>query len=88
MTQLLKEIQHNKLLWLLIFVPVVFAAEALGPKGGGQLGMQDLDGDLALVPDVGREEDGRHAALSELALDRVAVGKLGFQSLQDTRHVR
>ena len=25
MTQLLKEIQHNKLLWLLIFVPVVFS---------------------------------------------------------------
>ena len=27
MNPLLKEIQHNKLLWLLVFVPVVFAAE-------------------------------------------------------------
>ena len=27
MKPLLKEIQHNKLLWLLVFVPVVFAAE-------------------------------------------------------------
>src|SRR6187455_2106266 len=27
MKPLLKEIQHNKLLWLLIFVPVVFAAQ-------------------------------------------------------------
>ncbi len=29
MKQLLKDIQHNKLLWLLAFVPVVFAAEQL-----------------------------------------------------------
>src|SRR6187399_2229734 len=29
MNPLLKEIQHNKLLWLLAFVPVVFAAEQL-----------------------------------------------------------
>src|SRR6187401_465392 len=29
MNPLLKEIQHNKLLWLLAFVPVVFAAETL-----------------------------------------------------------
>ena len=29
MKQLLQEIQHNKLLWLLVFVPVVFAAEKL-----------------------------------------------------------
>jgi hypothetical protein len=29
MKLLLKEIQHNKLLWLLAFVPVVFAAEKL-----------------------------------------------------------
>ena len=31
MNPLLKEIQHNKLLWLLVFVPVVFAAENPGP---------------------------------------------------------
>ena len=29
MKLLLKEIQHNKLLWLLAFVPVVFVAETL-----------------------------------------------------------
>jgi len=29
MKPLLEEIQHNKLLWLLAFVPVVFAAERL-----------------------------------------------------------
>jgi Ca2+:H+ antiporter len=29
MNLLLREIQHNKLLWLLAFVPVAFAAENL-----------------------------------------------------------
>jgi len=29
MKQLLQEIRHNKLLWLLAFVPVVFAAQKL-----------------------------------------------------------
>ena len=32
MTPLLKEIRHNPLLWLLAFVPVVFAAAKLEPE--------------------------------------------------------
>jgi len=32
MNLLLKEIRHNKLLWLLVFVPLVFAAEMLKPE--------------------------------------------------------
>ena len=32
MNPLLKEILHNKLLWLLVFVPVVFAAQQLKPE--------------------------------------------------------
>src|SRR6187399_2958384 len=32
MNPLLKEIQHNKLLWLLAFVPVAFAVEILQPE--------------------------------------------------------
>src|SRR6187200_2317376 len=32
MGPLLKEIRHNKLLWLLVFVPLVFAAEKLKPE--------------------------------------------------------
>src|SRR4051812_26582454 len=31
LSPLLKEIRHNPLLWLLVFVPVVFAAETLAP---------------------------------------------------------
>src|SRR4026209_1130615 len=32
MKQLLKEIRHNKMLWLLAFVPAVFAAAKLSPE--------------------------------------------------------
>jgi hypothetical protein len=32
MNPLLKEIRHNPLLWLLAFVPVVFAAHKLKPE--------------------------------------------------------
>src|SRR5436309_13907318 len=32
MKLLLKEIRHNPMLWLLAFVPVVFAAQKLGPE--------------------------------------------------------
>ncbi len=32
MNQLLKEIRHNPLLWLLAFVPVVFVAAKLQPE--------------------------------------------------------
>ena len=34
-----------------------------------ELGAQHLDRDLAVVPEVVREIDGRHAAGAELALD-------------------
>jgi len=32
MNQLLKELRHNPLLWLLVFVPAVFAAQKLEPE--------------------------------------------------------
>ena len=35
--------------------------------------MQHLDGDVAVVPEVVGEVDGRHAASAELALDAVAI---------------
>ena len=46
MKPLLKEIQHNKLLWLLAFVPVVFAAEARA-RGAHALFVLSV---LAIVP--------------------------------------
>ncbi len=39
--------------------------------------MQHLDGDLPVVPEVLRKVDRRHAALSEFALDGIAIGQGG-----------
>jgi Ca2+:H+ antiporter len=47
MSQLLKEIRHNPLLWLLAFVPVVFAAQRVRPDAGILLFMLSV---LAIVP--------------------------------------
>jgi Ca2+:H+ antiporter len=47
MNLLLKEIRHNPLLWLLAFVPVVFAAEKLRPEGHTLLFVLSV---LAIVP--------------------------------------
>ena len=50
MMQLLQEIRHNPLLWLLIFVPAVFAAEALQPEAHTLLFVLSV---LAIVPLAG-----------------------------------
>ena len=47
MNPLLKEIRHNPLLWLLAFVPVVFAAEKLMPEAHTLLFVLSI---LAIVP--------------------------------------
>jgi ABC-type dipeptide/oligopeptide/nickel transport system permease subunit len=47
MNLLLKEIRHNPLLWLLAFVPVVFAAEKLNPEAHTLLFVLSV---LAIVP--------------------------------------
>ena len=53
------------------------AEEPLAAERGAELGVQDLDGDVAVVPEVVREVDRGHAAGAELALDAVAVGERG-----------
>src|SRR2546423_14714432 len=47
MNALLKEIRHNPLLWLLVFVPVVFAAAKLRPEAHTLLFVLSV---LAIVP--------------------------------------
>jgi Ca2+:H+ antiporter len=47
MNHLLKEIRHNPMLWLLVFVPVVFAAEHLKPESHTMLFVLSV---LAIVP--------------------------------------
>jgi len=53
------------------------AQEALGADDGGELGAEDLDGDLAAVLQVLGQVDRGHAALAELALDAVAAAEGG-----------
>jgi hypothetical protein len=62
--------------------------EALAADHGTELGMQHLDGDLALVLEVLGEVDGGHPALAELALEPVAVGEAGAQAFGDGRRHR
>jgi hypothetical protein len=49
--------------------------EPLGADHGGQLGLQDLDGDVAVMLEVFGQIDRGHPTLPELPLDAVAVGK-------------
>ena len=49
--------------------------EPLGAEYRGELGMKDLDRDLAVVLEIVRQVDRRHPARAELALDAVAVGE-------------
>jgi len=51
-----------------------------------QLGLQELDGDLAMVLEVLCKVDRCHPAAAELALDRVAVGKGESQSGEKIGH--
>ncbi len=55
------------------------AQEALGAEGGAEVGVEDLDGDGAVVPEVVRQVYPGHAAPSQLALEAVAAGEAGFE---------
>ena len=62
--------------------------ESLGAEGRGELGMQDLDRDVAIVPEVAREIDRRHSADSDLAVDTVSALEGGGQARDDVAHGR
>jgi Ca2+:H+ antiporter len=70
LSPLLKEIRHNPLLWLLVFVPVVFAAETLAPDAHTLLFLLSV---LAIVPLAGLLS---HATESVAAKTGDAVGGL------------
>ena len=55
------------------------ALEPLRAERRGQLRMQDLEGDGAVVPNVPGEVDRGHAAAPELALEAVAVAQGGLE---------
>ena len=61
------------------------ALEPVGAERGGQLGVQHLERDRAVVLEVLGQVDRGHAAAPELAVERVAVGQaLPQSSLQFT----
>ncbi len=60
--------------------------EALAAHHGGQLGLEDLEGDPAVVLQVLGQVDRGHAALAELALEAVAALEGGGQARERVRH--
>src|SRR5438045_4502181 len=70
MKQLLKEIRHNPLLWLLAFVPVVLAAQKLKPEAHTLLFVLSV---LAIIPLAGLLS---HATESVAAKTGDSVGGL------------
>ena len=50
------------------------AQEAVGAERGGELGVQHLEGDDAVVLEIAGEVDGGHAPAAELALDLITIG--------------
>ena len=69
------------------------AERSCGPRAGSararavrELRMQDLQGHRSVVPDVPSEIDRRHPAATEFALEQVAVGQGGLQSIEVVGH--
>ena len=62
-------------------VVLISARNRSAPITAASSGLRTLMRDLAVVLEVLREVDGRHAARAELALDAVAVGEGGGQPL-------
>ena len=57
-----------------------------GAEGAGELGVEHLQGDGAVVAEVLGEVDGGHSAAAELALDAVAIGQGVAQSVRQIAH--
>jgi hypothetical protein len=52
-----------------------FAAKAVSAYAGRVFGAENFDCDAAIVPDIEREIDGRHATATQFALDDVSSAK-------------
>ena len=65
-----------------------FSLKAAWTQREGQLRTQHLERDRALMPEVGRQEDGRHPAPAQLAVEAVAVCESKTQLGQEIGHTR
>ena len=57
-----------------------------GPSDCGQLGVEHLEGDRAVVLEVAGEEDRGHAAAAELAEESVLASESGFELRAQVGH--
>ena len=64
-----------------------FAGEPLRTHYRGQLGVENLQGHRAIVPQIAGEVDGCHAAPAELTLYLVPAGEGSAEAFQRIRHV-
>jgi hypothetical protein len=55
--------------------PAPVAADCRRGRGSGQLRVENLQGDRAVVPEVSREVDRGHTPAPELPLNHVAASK-------------
>ena len=62
------------------------ALEAFRAEGGGELGMEHLECDGAVMAEVAREPDRGHAPAAELALERVPFPQPFAQCRYGVRH--
>ncbi|MCX5763709.1 MAG: hypothetical protein NTU67_03655 [Gemmatimonadetes bacterium] len=55
--------------------------ESLGAEHRGEFGLEQLQGDLAVMLHIVAQIDGRHPAFAKLALDAVAAGERAVQAI-------
>ena len=61
--------------------------EPLGADDGGELRAQNLERDLAVVPEVLGQVHRRHPACADLAFDPVTVGERRLEPVEQLWHV-
>ena len=62
--------------------------KSIAAEDCAELRVEDFERDIALVSDVAREEDGRHAAAPDLSLDVVSPGELRSERSSELWHGR
>jgi hypothetical protein len=62
------------------------AEEAFGPEARGELGVQNLQCDPAIVLEILRQEHRGHTAPSHFAFNAISVGKRGLESGAKVSH--
>jgi len=62
------------------------AEEPLGAESGRELGLQNLDGDWAMMLPILGEIDRCHPPAAEFALERIAVSEDGLEASEEIGH--